>query len=524
MAEGDRHFLGLTHNPFVPPQTGFFERGGRKKYLEQLRHLSEWSRRVLLITGPEGCGKTILYRELATTLEPRVKAARINAALVNTGREVLNAVAQGFGLAVPSNANTQVLRNTLLDHVDEQVSKDRLCLTLIDDAHLLDNKAIDELMVLTQESVLHLVLFGEVIMAPVIERAASSKGVGWQEIRLSGFDDADARDYLEWRFRQARYRGRIPFTDHQVRELVTQSEGLPGKINELGDVLLTRLESGVSDEERGGFPKLHVGLLGLVATILGLMYVLVIDDAPPAGNEQLEVAVVQFETESASGSTTIGASPPASASDQAASDLEVVPVPSGAATTASEARSDTDPADAAPSPLPVGPATDAETRLPATNTAAVVEAAQPIAEGGRSSQGSSDGVGVDAVGIEPQTAAEIDVVPQVTPSVQDSATKYRNTAWLLGQDPDAYTLQLLTVSSLDRAEAFVDDQRDTDAFAIYQLARDERILHVVLFGLFGSREEAETAADNLPEEVGSVQPWIRRLEQIQGAARISVKN
>jgi type II secretory pathway predicted ATPase ExeA len=65
MAEPERHFLGLTHNPFTPPQSGFFERGGRRRHLEQLRHLSEWSRRVLLVTGPEGAGKTMLFRELA---------------------------------------------------------------------------------------------------------------------------------------------------------------------------------------------------------------------------------------------------------------------------------------------------------------------------------------------------------------------------------------------------------------------------------------------------------------------------
>ena len=68
MAERERTFLGMTHNPFVEPHKGFFERAGRKTHLEQLRHLSEWSRRVLLVTGPDGVGKTTLYRELAATL------------------------------------------------------------------------------------------------------------------------------------------------------------------------------------------------------------------------------------------------------------------------------------------------------------------------------------------------------------------------------------------------------------------------------------------------------------------------
>ena len=71
MTEGARAFLGLTHNPFIPPNQGFFERGDRKTHLEQLRHLSQWSRRILLVTGPDEVGKTALYRELAATLEPR---------------------------------------------------------------------------------------------------------------------------------------------------------------------------------------------------------------------------------------------------------------------------------------------------------------------------------------------------------------------------------------------------------------------------------------------------------------------
>ncbi len=88
MVEQDRGYLGMTHNPFSSPGEGFFEHGDRKTHLEQLRHLSQWSRRVLLVTGPHDSGKSIMYRQLSASLEPRAKAARVNGTLINTSREV----------------------------------------------------------------------------------------------------------------------------------------------------------------------------------------------------------------------------------------------------------------------------------------------------------------------------------------------------------------------------------------------------------------------------------------------------
>ena len=57
--------------------------------------------------------------------ETETVSARINASLVNTGREVLTAVAQGFGLGVPANANTQNLGFALREHVEEQTAVER---------------------------------------------------------------------------------------------------------------------------------------------------------------------------------------------------------------------------------------------------------------------------------------------------------------------------------------------------------------------------------------------------------------
>jgi septal ring-binding cell division protein DamX len=121
-----------------------------------------------------------------------------------------------------------------------------------------------------------------------------------------------------------------------------------------------------------------------------------------------------------------------------------------------------------------------------------------------------------AAAAEPVSASAAAPTPELPSGVKD-------TRWLLEQDPEYFTLQLVTVSAAESASAFVERQGEPGEFTIYQLQRDGRILHVVLYGLFSSRDAAERAADNLPAEVGQVQPWIRPVGQVQDAARLATR-
>ncbi len=440
MSDPERGFLGLTHNPFTSPGDDFFERGDRKTYLEQLRHLSQWSRRLLLVTGLFGVGKTTLYRQLSASMEPRVKATRINGTLVSAPREVLANVAQGFGIAVPLDANMQLLTGLIIDHVDEQAEIGRFCAALVDDAHLLDYKSVDALLVLMGRCELRLILFGEQSVVTVVGRSAERHFVEWHEMRLSGFAAQDIRAYLEWRFHQAKYRGRLPFTDQQVVDLARLSEGLPGRINKIANDILIQLESGV-DRHPERFPGLHRALITLVIVLLGLVYVVW-----QAGQG----------------------------------------------------------ADETPIELAQAPDTVEEAAVAESLEAPAIE---PV---------------VEQVAVARTQAVLPDIVPEPEPEPKPELGR-RDGAWLMSQPTRLYSIQLVTVSSGQRALAYIDNQRNPSDFGSYRLQRAGRILYVVVYGLFDTRAQAEAAATSLPIEVGNVQPWVRPMDQIHGAIRTTLQ-
>ena len=488
----DKQVLGLARNPFVSPAPGFFEGGDRKTYLEQLRHLSQWSRRVLLVTGPHDAGKSVLYRRLSASLEPRAKAARISGALINSSREVLAGIVQGFGLAAPADAHVQLLMDVIVAHVADQKSQERFCVILVDDAELLDGRAVEQLLILVSRCPIRVLLFAEVRIVPVVERMAKRLDVGWHELRLSGFDPNDVREYLEWHFKQAHYRGRLPFSEQQVKDIARLSDGMPGRINQMASVLLARLQSGDLVMKKSGFPMVHRALLALLVLLILVGYLLWQPDQESAGPLPVEESVTAerpLESDQA---------------DQPADVLEL-------------SRQDAPQAE--------------DPQVGAFEQSAELSAAETLEVGAVTAERPPESVVPDLTQqdeVEAPAAASpaspvegtVAAAPATTPVPQTaSADGPRDSAWILAQPADRFTLQLLSSSSAERASAYVEQRSRPQDFAIYRLQRNGKFLHVVIYGNYGSRDEAERAATSSEATAGGVKPWIRPFKEVQGAVR-----
>ncbi|MBO8086196.1 MULTISPECIES: AAA family ATPase [unclassified Marichromatium] len=90
--------------------------------------------------------------------------------------------------------------------------------------------------------------------------------------------------------------------------------------------------------------------------------------------------------------------------------------------------------------------------------------------------------------------------------------------WLVAQNPNRYTIQLIAVSSLEAARDYVTRHR-LDGVRFLPIRSRDRDFVVVLAGAFASRGEAERVYAALPDAVRADRPWIRAIGSVQGSLR-----
>jgi DamX protein len=478
-------------NPFVGMSRRFFAGGDRGRQLDELRHPNRWQRRVVAVTGGRGLGKSALFRALSGRLDAGVKAARINANLTSDAREVLVGVLQGLGAATPPGGNPQQLAASITAHVEAQATAQRQCLVLVDDAHLLDWRALEHLLRIvdsTSADALRVAFFAETPFVPALERACQrmQNVRAWHEIRLAPFDENDMRRYLTFRLEDAGVAGPVPFTAAELELVWRQSRGLPGHVNELAAALVDGALRVV--EEGRWLPRGHRALvLSLGAAVVASWLVVAAWMREPS-------TVLPMAAGDAG--TSVGV---ARAGD-AARDVDTLTVP----------------VHAVPS---VADRPDA-----AESVAAASGAAAPV-ETGRRASGAADAErpeidrGVAEVAAPAPSRPPAAVEPRASteplaPAQPRDATAARGAEWFFDQPRTHHTLQLFGTSDRAQWSRWVRDHADA-RLASFETLRDGKPWFVVTYGSYASRAEAEAAARRLPAAFGDVEPWIRTFGAIQ---------
>jgi DamX protein len=553
----DEAFLGhyqLSHDPFAARVPGFkFFPAQRKPVLGQLHHLARYSQLLLVVTGPQGSGKTLLRQALvASTNKQSVQSVVVSARGASDAAGVLRQVAQALNVA-------QAEMRAILTQVVQLALTGQEVYLLVDDAEQLGESALEALLGLaagTPEGRPHVFLFGEASLIDRLEQLcdkAHTEGERFHVIELAPYSVDETREYLAQRLEGAG-RGIQLLSVEQIADIHEHSNGWPGAINQVArDSLIEAMIASRTAVKRPsmGFnmPKKHVLALGAVV-VAGVLAAVLIPGrgsntnapatAPANAQAQLPLGqgkpttqqsnnggpAIEFAGNSqpmplplVGNSQPVMRGPLAEAAGSGDGDDDGVPG-------ASSSQPPTVTTTAPPVGVPAGPAAAPATPRssiappPAAVAAAAAAAARPVVP---ASKPAAPVAAAPAPAPVQVATAKPAVKPAATPAPAAPAAAAKPAvggSWYSGQAPGHYVVQILGTSSEATAQAFVAEQGGE--YRYFKKTLQGKPLYVVTYGNFSDRAAALAAIKVLPAKVQAGKPWPRTVASIQqelGATR-----
>lgn len=246
--------LGLEKEPFStsPDPDFFYLSREHKAALYRVRVAIKLRRGLSLVLGDVGMGKTTLSRKLSQILRGVDSEEDLHMILnpfFGSRKEFLAHLAGLFRIPVPERRPTErdyvaAIETYLFDRAVEQ---NRTVVLLIDEAQQLQHHALEALRILlnyetNEYKLLQVVLMGQMEFLP---RISGMKNL-WDRIALkfvlNPLDERECREMIEFRLRQAGYRGAAPlFTDDALSLIADYTRGYPRRISMLCHNLLEAL-------------------------------------------------------------------------------------------------------------------------------------------------------------------------------------------------------------------------------------------------------------------------------------------
>jgi len=144
-------YWGLTESPFSSPGNRFFFRTAtNEEALARLQFLCEHRRRVGLLVGPPGAGKTRLLAIFARLARQAGRQVASTSALGVGAAELLSEVARAFGVSLPPTASVAAAWRTIDDFLAASRYQNLDSVLLVDDVDECDPAAAQQLARLSQ--------------------------------------------------------------------------------------------------------------------------------------------------------------------------------------------------------------------------------------------------------------------------------------------------------------------------------------------------------------------------------------
>ncbi len=560
---------GMTGEPFgdAVDDALFYAEPTRKQKLDILLHLTQYGNELMLAIGPHGSGKTTLLQQFQRHSLDTWKVAHIEAKNGLDERKLIQQLFHQMGLAFHGATHTELLEN-LEQHFDSLQHSTRQAVMLIDDADQLPVTALKRVLKMAaltsadNKPLLRIILFG----SDNLETNFSDPLLGHhanilrRSVKLPAFDSKHTTHYILHRLSAVQFSDNTLFTESVLRKIYKQSHGWPREINRLAHnrliETLPTLTFGATGKALTTFklPRAVAASVGI--TVMGALLFFQdefntwLDSGPESQTTaSLAPSVVHSSDNIVTIPLALSAAPETPTPSATATSSEATPAthpqtmmistPTTSiedpvlalamahkppqAETEKETTAPTTVTSVAPAPESPPPALPLPILAPAittdpsnepiinptivSNVETAPNTATPVnttAENPRSP---------DAPTTPPVTQANIvaDNIPIDLPGKRED--------WILQQNPDHYTLQLVAGNNIDTVRNFIQRHSPNTPFAVYRGTRKNKPWYGLVYNSFSSKQRAFSAIKQLPKRIQRQKPWVRKLSDLQNDLR-----
>ncbi len=312
-------FFGLVRRPFVASADAdcYYPATAIETARQTLFRCIDRGEGAALLIGPAGAGKSLLLQVLAEQFRGRFGIALLGSGRFNTRRELLQAILYELGLPYRDFEEGE-LRLALIDHLSKSDNEQEGMLLLIDEAHLLPLKLVEEVRLITNlvrggQPKVRLVLAG----SPALDERFTSPKLDAFNQRISArcylqaFDRNETSEYVKAQIEWAGGQSSAIFSPEALDGAYQATQGVPRLLNQVCDhALLLACAAGATSLDRASVEEAWADLQQL-PTPWNRDSSHAQSDASPGG-EVIEFGILEDEPDAAVVSANKPASKPAS--------------------------------------------------------------------------------------------------------------------------------------------------------------------------------------------------------------------
>ncbi len=504
-------FFNLDRDPF---SMGFDEAliylpPNWEEMLDLVQYLAHYKNQMVAITGAAGSGKTTFEDIFISQLGETARVIKLNGDPNLDVMRLVEFLSDSFTLPWTPSQNVEEVLDQQLQAFQ---AKDKVCILVVDNAHLLPEETLEALIYLVEQQSenqmrFHAILFGDPTLVQKVKNILQPNEEALVHfLTLDPFSLEETQNYLNYHLSSAGWQEESPMTEETIARIYKLSEGNPARINRIArrflvDMLNARQHQDTKTPMKNSFARIIGGIIILLIVVAAFSYWYMNRSASVKTDGGDAAPNISLNGESLSQEIQPGKAVDLQPSKAAESSLPQEP-PTPSAPIKTEVSS-VAPAPSAPPPVENQP------EISTVDMAAMPTIPTTPSEASALSTQVKKTPEKTLAPIEAKTTTSIKkTLKPVTSKVVKKAEGSKTTKDTKTGD---YAIQLIGLNKTANLPKFIKEHHLQNKVKLMTITQKDKKMTIVLYGKYHTLHEAEQAITTLPPDLAKLGPWPRKV-------------